>query len=226
MYWTDPTGLFESRDDAHAFAKEILNLKDKQYNIEAYDDGTFVLNVTEGEFDGRSFYFGMLDSNLDELVIATGGSGGDQSGEGEGVNWAQVNHGVNVFGFSNAVKIGLINDAVVRNSGLTAKQFRKLDAAQKTAKTVDALGDVGSKYLRSFRGLGIVGGVTSSTISLSGAYNYYSNGGEGSEVAVKTTLDIVMTGVGFLGPIGFGISATYFILDYATDGFGGYGSTY
>lgn len=79
VYWTDPTGLFESRDDAHAFAKEILNLKDKQYNIEAYDDGTFVLNVTEGEFDGRSFYFEMLDSNLDELVIATGGSGSENS---------------------------------------------------------------------------------------------------------------------------------------------------
>jgi len=32
-----------------------------------------------------------------------------------------------------------------------------------------------------------------------------------------------MTGVGFLGPIGFGISVTYFVLDTATDGFGGYG---
>jgi hypothetical protein len=26
-----------------------------------------------------------------------------------------------------------------------------------------------------------------------------------------------------LGPIGFGISATYFLVDAATDGFGGYG---
>jgi len=32
-----------------------------------------------------------------------------------------------------------------------------------------------------------------------------------------------MTGVGFLGPIGFGISTTYFILNAATGGFGGYG---
>jgi hypothetical protein len=29
----------------------------------------------------------------------------------------------------------------------------------------------------------------------------------------------------FGGPIGFGISATYFIADYATGGFGGYGKT-
>ena len=52
---------------------------------------------------------------------------------------------------------------------------------------------------------------------------YYMNGGKDSSVGIKAGLDIVMTGVGFLGPIGFGISATYFILDAATDGFGGYG---
>jgi len=62
-------------------------------------------------------------------------------------------------------------------------------------------------------------------MSLNDAYNYYSNGGQGSEVGIKTTLDIVMTGVGFLGPVGFGVSATYFIIDYATDGFGGYGNS-
>ncbi len=33
-------------------------------------------------------------------------------------------------------------------------------------------------------------------------------------------MDLVMTGVGFLGLIGFGISATYFILDAATGHFG------
>jgi len=32
-----------------------------------------------------------------------------------------------------------------------------------------------------------------------------------------------MTGVGFLGPVGFGISAGYFILDAATGSFGGFG---
>lgn len=32
-----------------------------------------------------------------------------------------------------------------------------------------------------------------------------------------------MTGIGFLGPIGFGISAGYYIIDSATGGFGGLG---
>ena len=31
-----------------------------------------------------------------------------------------------------------------------------------------------------------------------------------------------MTGVGFLGPIGFGVSATYFVID-TTGGFGNFG---
>lgn len=50
----------------------------------------------------------------------------------------------------------------------------------------------------------------------------------GSEVAIKAGLDVAMTLIGtFGGPIGFGVSALYFIADYATDdGFGGYGSTY
>jgi hypothetical protein len=34
-----------------------------------------------------------------------------------------------------------------------------------------------------------------------------------------------MTGVSFLGPVGLGISATYFVVDAATRGFGGFGST-
>jgi hypothetical protein len=35
----------------------------------------------------------------------------------------------------------------------------------------------------------------------------------------------LIKGVGFLGPIGFGISATHFILDATTAAFGGFGET-
>ena len=61
-----------------------------------------------------------------------------------------------------------------------------------------------------------MGGATfgvSSAISGGLAYNYYNNGGTSNSVWMKTTLDIGMGAVGFLGPIGFGISATYFLLD-------------
>ena len=50
------------------------------------------------------------------------------------------------------------------------------------------------------------------------------NGGKDWTVALKTMLDISMTGVSFLGPIGFTVSASYFLLDTATNGFGGFGN--
>jgi len=62
----------------------------------------------------------------------------------------------------------------------------------------------------------------SSAISVGLAGNYYMNGGTNSSVGIKASLDIIMGGVGFLGPIGFGLSATYFLLD-AVGAFGGYG---
>lgn len=47
----------------------------------------------------------------------------------------------------------------------------------------------------------------------------------GSEVAIKASLNATMALIGaFGGSVGFGISALYFIADYATDGFGGYGA--
>ncbi|HEY5587447.1 MAG TPA: hypothetical protein VIK86_00665, partial [Candidatus Paceibacterota bacterium] len=72
----------------------------------------------------------------------------------------------------------------------------------------------------------VVGGVTfgaSTVISAGLATNYYMNGGTDYSVGIKSSIDIAMGVVGFLDPIGFGISATYFIIDAASGGFGGYG---
>jgi len=71
--------------------------------------------------------------------------------------------------------------------------------------------------------LGICAAVLTTAYSLGNAGIYYHNGGKEMSVGVKSLLDTAMTGVGFCGPIGFGISVTYFVLDTATDGFGGYG---
>lgn len=54
-------------------------------------------------------------------------------------------------------------------------------------------------------------------------YNYRNNGGQDYNVYYKGGLDIAMGVVGFLGPVGFGISMTYFVIDIATDGFNGWG---
>ena len=41
-------------------------------------------------------------------------------------------------------------------------------------------------------------------------------------VGAEATLDVIKTGVAFLGPVGLGISATYFIIDIA-GGLGDFG---
>jgi hypothetical protein len=53
-------------------------------------------------------------------------------------------------------------------------------------------------------------------------YIYFNNAGTDWQVYGKAGLDVIMTGVGFLVPIGFGISATYFILDNPTGNFWGF----
>jgi hypothetical protein len=85
------------------------------------------------------------------------------------------------------------------------------------------LGKTGAEFLNGTKMLGAGAAILSIGITLARAGGYYAHGGHGSAVAIKAGLDAVMTGVGFLGPIGFGISSAYFIIDAATNGFGGYG---
>ncbi|WP_041758403.1 hypothetical protein [Psychroflexus torquis] len=77
-------------------------------------------------------------------------------------------------------------------------------------------------YSKYVKGLGVVGAGISTTYSVANAGNYYYNGGTDWQVGTKASLDIIMTGVGFLGPIGLGVSATYFIID-ASGGFRDFG---
>ncbi len=53
--------------------------------------------------------------------------------------------------------------------------------------------------------------------------DYHNNGGQDNNVYFKGGLDVVMGLVGLSGPIGFGISMVYFVADFATDGFYGWG---
>jgi hypothetical protein len=79
------------------------------------------------------------------------------------------------------------------------------------AKSSPAINDL--KYVKGIKVLGGATFVTSSVISGGLAINYYKNGGTNNSVWMKSALDIGMGYVGFLGPIGFGLSATYFLLD-------------
>jgi RHS repeat-associated protein len=123
-------------------------------------------------------------------------NGGDNS---SAAFWNNVNTGIGAFDVGQGAKGELISYA---------------------AKSSPAINDL--KYVKTFSRLGKVSFGASTLISGGLATNYYMNGGTNSSVGIKAGIDIIMGGVGFLGPIGFGISATYFLLD-AGGAFGGYG---
>ena len=127
-------------------------------------------------------------------------SGGELSYTGipDWVN--KTNIGIGAFTTANGVKTELI------------------EFAGKSA----SLGKSGAQYLKYAKGLGYVGAGLTTTYTSANAGIYYYNGGTDWQVGAKATLDVVMTGVTFLGPIGLGISATYFIVDVA-GGFGDFG---
>ncbi len=133
--------------------------------------------------------------------VATNG-GGDFNENTAGLpEWAsKTSTGIAAFTTTNGVKTELI------------------EFAGKSAP----LGKAGAQYLKYAKGLGYVGAGLSTTYTIANAGTYYYNGGTDWQVGAKATLDVIMTGVGFLGPIGLGISATYFIID-AAGGFGDFG---
>ena len=80
VYWTDPTGLFESYGAAQTFALEELGAYSYQFNIiENEALGGFVLYVFGGEFSGTRWHdFARIDGEIEHLFMdrRTGGGGG------------------------------------------------------------------------------------------------------------------------------------------------------
>lgn len=120
------------------------------------------------------------------------------------------------FDIGSGVKVGMIDYAVASYAGKSMRSLMRVDY-------ITTLGKTGANYVRVFKIAGGVTFVASTGISAGLMINYYNNGGTGWDVAVKSGLDITMGVVGLFWPIGTGISATYYIIDAATDGFGGYG---
>lgn len=143
-----------------------------------------------------------------------GGSGSGGSGAGSGnsgpreasnVNLGEINQDIGAYGLANGIKTELID--IAAKSGTITQSTKN--------------------YVNTFKVLGKGLGVASAGISVYGGLKYYADGGQDVEVGIKAGLDTTMALIGaFGGPIGFGISGAYFILDYATDGFGGYGAYY
>lgn len=139
---------------------------------------------------------------------------------------SDLNIGINTINYWNGLNQNAMEYAVRSSfkSARTWNEFRQLKVTQQSWRVNNVLGKTGANYLKTVRGLGYVGGAASVIVTGYNALSFYSNGGSGWEVGAKAFLDGAMVIVGFMGPLGFCISTTYFLLDMATDGFGGFGS--
>ena len=139
---------------------------------------------------------------------------------------ASLNTGLGAVNYWNGMNEHVMKYAVRSSfkSARTYGEFSRLRPAQQTWRMNSVLGKSGMNYLKTVRGLGYVGGFASVGITVYNTTTFYLNGGSGWEVGAKAFLDGAMVIVGFMGPLGFCISTTYFLLDMSTNGFGGFGS--
>ena len=130
----------------------------------------------------------------------------------------------NIITQSLGVPMGTISEGIE----MAAKSYHnvpllKICSGLNKTQKIAAISREGLALSRTAKGLGIAGAGITVGISAYQMINYGKNGGTDYNVYVKGGLDIVMTGVSFIGPVGFGIGVTYFVLDLSTGGFGGWG---
>lgn len=144
----------------------------------------------------------------------------ESSGIFDNVDWNRTSKSMSGFAFGNGIKTQMMDYAVRTNYKSVAKTSSEI-----AWREVNTLGKGGAKYLKAVKGLGTLATAVSSTYTAYSTFDYYINQGGGDwRVGTKAGIDLVMTGIGFLGPVGFGVSATYFILNSTTSEFGGFGA--
>jgi hypothetical protein len=177
-----------------------------------------------GWIDGVHYYFsetgGMsaLDRSGGETTLETVEIVAyNTEGNGGMPGWlGDVNSGVGAFGVVNSAKTELI-DYVIRSNYKSARtwgEFKKLRPTQQTWRTTHTIGKTGTTYLNGAKLLSKgVFGVTVINSSLNAGSAFYNDDPNKWGVAGKAVLDVTMGYIGFLGPLGFLISSTYFVLD-------------
>lgn len=137
-------------------------------------------------------------------------------------------NGLNGFAMANGVKTNLFEAAVRYNykSARSWKAFNQLRPEQQKFRYVQTLGKEGRLYLKGFKNLGVGMAFLSGAMEVGNYYLYRKENSFDWKVATKVGFDLIMSAVGFFGPVGLAISSAYFVLDVATDGFGGFGKMY
>ncbi|SFO40042.1 RHS repeat-associated core domain-containing protein [Paenimyroides ummariense] len=211
VFWEDSTGLFETEEQARAFAldNDIGNYK-LSFNRESKG---YTLTIIGGEFDGRSFYD--FVEVLPDLLIDIDGSG---SGGGRNVGGAMDSFGLGLGALgtisSATSEYAMYKVASGFKSNNNLWDFQKLSPKQQNwrinaelgPKGNAVLGKHGLKILKYSKAAGVVG--TAVGVGYSG-YKIYNG--------TATTIDYVDAGVGtasivatvFLAsnPVGWAIGA-------------------
>ena len=214
-------GVFTSGDEMRYYYKDgrVSNNKIAQVFIDWGKPVDFTFSLSSFPMCGAGFYriedpsgqTGSLSTNFRYVAP---------------INPGYIN-GLNGFSLANGAKTNLF-DAVVRYNFSDSQkwyQFRKLGDERKI-RIEKTLGRVGSKYLKMSKMLGGAASVTSTVIEITNYGIYTTTNGFDWMVTTKFGMDLIMTGVGLLGPVGLIVSTSYFILDVTTDGFGGFGKMY
>lgn len=131
---------------------------------------------------------------------------------------------LNGFSMANGFKTNLMDAAVAYGykSEWSRRDFVKLKDTQNAFRYNQALGETGAMYLKGSKIVGGAASVTSATLEILDYVTSTIDNGFNWWNTMKFAMDMSMTIVGFIGPVGFTISATYFILDATTNGFGGF----
>ena len=213
-------GVFTSDGEMRYYYADgrISNLKLPQVFIDWGNPADFTFSFSSFPMCGAGFY----------RIEDPSGQTGSLS---TNFRYAPINpgyiNGLNGFSLANGAKTNLF-DAVVRYNFSDSQkwyQFRKLGDERKI-RIEKTLGRVGSKYLKMSKMLGGAASVTSTVIEITNYGIYTTTNGFDWMVTTKFGMDLIMTGVGLLGPVGLIVSTSYFILDVTTDGFGGFGKMY
>ena len=130
----------------------------------------------------------------------------------------------NIIAQSLGVPMGTISEGF----DMGAKSYygvSSLKASSGLSKTqyVNALTKEGYVLMRASKLAGKACFALSAGTEVLQLIDYGINGGKDFNVYAKGLVDIAMGAVGFLGPIGLGISIAYFVVDLSTDGLNGWG---
>ena len=215
-------GVFTSGDEMRYYYADgrVSNLKLPQVFIDWGNPADFTFSFSSFPMHGAGFYrigdpseqTGSFSSNFQYVAPIYPG---------------YIN-GLNAYGVANGAKTNLI-EAAVRYDYKSANswwEFQHLRWKQQEFRKSRTLGKTGAKYLKTFERIGVGVAVASAVMETIDYRSYYKQYGFDWAVTTKFSLDMIMTGVAFLGPVGLTVSSVYFILDVTTDGFGGFGNMY